>query len=76
MRPDYLPHVRTDSPVFRVVDCVSLPKVIWVNDAPWVSWSGIENWDTYYRGVSRTYRSGLNRKRRRLVEIGNLSFEI
>src|SRR5262249_3748316 len=43
---------------------------------PHVSWDGYQDWESYSRFLKQDFRAELRRKRRRLSEHGNLSFEL
>jgi CelD/BcsL family acetyltransferase involved in cellulose biosynthesis len=70
-----LPHVHTESKLYRVVRDFSGLKLIHVVDAPCVNWTGIEEWQDYYKSISRKTRTNLNQRRRRLAELGKVTFE-
>ncbi len=44
--------------------------------APYVAWRGGETWDAYYKSLSASYRKVQNKKRRQLLELGDLRFEV
>jgi CelD/BcsL family acetyltransferase involved in cellulose biosynthesis len=69
-----LPFVRTSSRLHRIVS-QERPMSAWVNPISSVSWNGYENWESYYQSLKKDFRHSLRRKRRRLAERGNLSFE-
>jgi CelD/BcsL family acetyltransferase involved in cellulose biosynthesis len=70
-----LPNVRADSVLGSILS-QSRGLALYTVDAPWVSWAGIDSWDTYFRALSGTHRSGLRRKLRRLREVGELRCEV
>ncbi len=70
-----LPHVHTESKLYRVVRDLSGLKLVYVVDAPCVNWTGIEEWQDYYKSISRKNRTNLNQRRRRLAELGKVTFE-
>jgi CelD/BcsL family acetyltransferase involved in cellulose biosynthesis len=71
-----LPYVKIGSPLHRViVSNNTTPHSVQVWRTPHVSWDGYQDWDSYYRLLKRDFRAELRRTRRRLIELGNLSFE-
>lgn len=70
-----LPHVHTESKLYRVARDFSGLKLVYVVDAPCVNWTGVEEWQDYYKSVSRKSRTNLNRRRQRLAELGKITFE-
>ena len=70
-----LPNVRSDSVLGAMLSRSAGLALTFPTSAPWVSWAGIADWDTYCRGLSSARRSGLNRKLKRLQEAGDLRFE-
>ena len=44
--------------------------------APYVAWRDGETWDGYYRSLSASYRKVQNKKRRQLLELGDMRFEV
>ena len=73
-----LPFVKMGSPIDRVIvtDKITPRSVLQVLSTPHVSWDGYQDWDSYYRLLKRDFRHSLRRTRRRLIEHGNLSFEL
>jgi CelD/BcsL family acetyltransferase involved in cellulose biosynthesis len=73
-----LPFVKMGSPLHRVIaaDKIAHRYVLEAWSTPHVSWDGYQNWDSYYCLLKRDFRKDLRRRRRRLFEYGNLSFEL
>jgi CelD/BcsL family acetyltransferase involved in cellulose biosynthesis len=70
-----LPHVRDDSPLSRVLSqykTAAPPDAIVTR---YVSWEECRGWDGYVASLKRSHRGDLRRTRRRISEIGRLSFE-
>lgn len=69
-----LPFVRANSRLHRVIS-KERPMSAWVNSISSVSWDGNQEWESYYQSLKRDFRYLLRSRRRRLAELGNLSFE-
>lgn len=70
-----LPHVRADSILSRVLSQhkpAAAPDPI---STRYVSWSEYRDWDGYVASLKRSHRGDLRRTRRRISEVGTLSFE-
>lgn len=82
-RPDCdmveLENVRCDTVLGRVLAASptrgNYPHLTSVQEAPWVSWKGIESWDAYNKTREGNKRRELVRQARRLAETGELRFE-
>ena len=70
-----IPNVRADS-ILGTVLPKSSAVAVYTEKAPWVSWAGIPSWDAYFHSISKTVRSGLKRKLKRLEEAGVVCFRI
>ena len=44
--------------------------------APYVAWREGETWDGYYKSLSASYRKVQNKKRRQLLELGDMRFDV
>jgi len=69
-----LPHVHTESKLYRVVRDLSGLKLVYVVDAPCVNWPELKNAGLLQIPQSQN-RTNLNRRRRRLAELGKVTFE-
>jgi CelD/BcsL family acetyltransferase involved in cellulose biosynthesis len=75
-----LENVRSDSVLGRVLSDPAAPRAgfpqfVTSQDAPWVSWDGIDSWDSYLRRLDGAQRRQLGRKSKRLAEVGEICFE-
>jgi CelD/BcsL family acetyltransferase involved in cellulose biosynthesis len=69
--------VKKGSPLHCVIVANKFtPHSTQVWSTPHVSWDGYQDWESYYRLLKRDFRHSLRRTRRRLIEHGNLSFEL
>jgi hypothetical protein len=72
-----LPYVKMGSPLHRVIVANKFtPRSVQVWSTPHVSWDGYQDWESYSRFLKQDFRAELRRKRRRLIEHGNLSSEL
>jgi CelD/BcsL family acetyltransferase involved in cellulose biosynthesis len=72
-----LPYVKMGSPLHRVIVANKFtPRSAQVWSTPHVSWDGYQDWESYACLLKQDFRAELRRKRRRLIEHGNLSFEL
>src|SRR5262245_24257397 len=73
-----LPFVKIGSPLHHVILANKFTprpaSKVW--STPHVSWDGYQDWESYSRFLKQDFRAELRRKRRRLSEHGNLSFEL
>ncbi len=71
-----LPNIRTESRLYRALAATRAPSTLRSEPSPWLSPEGYRDWESYMRSLSRDFRSELARKRRRLGELGKLTFEV
>ena len=73
-----LPFVKKGSPLHRVIVAKKIApcSVLETCSTPHVSWNGYQDWEDYYRSLKANFRHSLSRTRRRLIEHGNLTFEL
>jgi CelD/BcsL family acetyltransferase involved in cellulose biosynthesis len=71
----FLPYVRADSPAHRILSKqrTALPPAL--NRSWFVNTKTVDNWEQYVASLKRSHRGDLRRTRRRLSELGMLSFE-
>lgn len=69
------PFVRDGSAVHRLVSAKSVVKLSEKFTTSQVDWAGSQDWETYYRSLRKKQRLDINRRRRRLAEIGEITFE-
>jgi CelD/BcsL family acetyltransferase involved in cellulose biosynthesis len=67
--------IRADSFLYPVVASAN-GALVSTTVAPYLEWENYPNWETYYQKLSRSIRSNVSRRFRRLAELGELRFEI
>jgi CelD/BcsL family acetyltransferase involved in cellulose biosynthesis len=70
-----LPNVRADSPLNPVISRMKLAVVSGTSQVSAVTWDAHPSWASYRLSLNPTFRRKLERTRRRLIELGELSFE-
>jgi len=71
----HLPLVRSDSllkAVLKDEPCVALSN----QTVTMVTWDGSPRWEDYWRAVSKSFRTDVDRRERRLADQGDLTFEV
>lgn len=70
-----LPFVRDGSVLHRLISAKSVLKFSEEFTTSQLDWAGSQDWETYYRSLRKKQRLDINRRRRRLSEIGKITFE-
>jgi CelD/BcsL family acetyltransferase involved in cellulose biosynthesis len=70
-----LPFVRDGSALHRLISASDVLRFAEKFTTSQVDWAGSQDWETYYRGLRKKQRLDINRRRRRLAEIGKITFE-
>jgi CelD/BcsL family acetyltransferase involved in cellulose biosynthesis len=69
-----LPYVRDESRLRRLMKADKALSSTERFTTSKVDWGDAENWETYYQGLSKKQRLDINRRRRRLMQGGNVTF--
>lgn len=70
----FLPYVRADSLLYEVISREKAAVPPSIDKTTYITWDAYPDWDSYYRTLDSKERQGVSRRRRRLSELGTLSF--
>jgi len=70
----FLPYVRADSPLHRIISREEAAVPPRIDKTSYINWDAYPDWDSYYHTLDRKERQGVSRRRRRLSELGTLTF--
>jgi CelD/BcsL family acetyltransferase involved in cellulose biosynthesis len=60
----------------QILSTATAHRVVHTLPSPFTAWDNVASWDAYARSLSSNLRTGLARRRRRLAELGRISFEL